>query len=256
MAASFLTAPALSALPHIRHAFFTRQGGVSEGIYASLIGGLGSNDERARVAENRARMLAVLGVDGPLLSVHQVHSPTVVTARAAFAGERPKADGMVTDRPGLALSVSTADCGPVLFADRSAGVIGAAHAGWRGALDGVLEATIAAMVKLGAAREHIVAAVGPLIRQQSYEVGPEFVAQFRAAVPDAARFFAPGAGDRAQFDLPGFLAMRLEAAGIAAIEDLKLDTYPDSERFYSYRRSVHRGEPDYGRLIAAIALAP
>ncbi|ALK10240.1 peptidoglycan editing factor PgeF [Blastochloris viridis] len=250
-----ITSPQLAALGHVRHAFFTRQGGASAGIYASLNGGQGSSDDPALVQENRARMVAALGVAGPLVSVYQVHSPNVATVREPWErGTAPKADAMVTDRPGIALGITTADCGPVLFADREAGIIGAAHAGWRGAVDGVLAATVEAMVQLGAARARIIAAIGPVIRQPSYEVGPDFVARVAAAQAGSERYFIASAGDRVRFDLPGFIRDRLADAGVGTIEDLGLDTYADDTRFFSYRRTTHRGEPDYGRLISAIAL--
>jgi YfiH family protein len=250
------TSPKLGALPGLRHAFFTREGGVSEGIYAGLNGGLGSNDDPAHVVENRRRMAASMGVDpAHFLTVWQVHSPDVATVTAPWATEdRPHVDALVTAVPGLAIGVTTADCGPILFADPKARVIGAAHAGWKGAFTGVLEATIAAMEKLGAARGNMVVAIGPLIRQQSYEVGAEFVARFTDADPDHARFFiASIRPDHAMFDLAGFIRMRLERCGVGAIDDTGIDTYPD-ERLFSYRRTVHRGEPDYGRQIHAIVL--
>ncbi|WP_439574568.1 peptidoglycan editing factor PgeF [Phreatobacter sp.] len=252
-----VTAPSLAALPGIRHAFFTRQGGVSSGIYGSLNAGLGSNDSQDNVRENRRRMAESLGVTADaLISCFQIHSPDVVVAdRPHAGGDRPRADAVVSATPGIACGVATADCGPVLFADPRAGVVGAAHAGWKGALSGVLEATIGAMEGLGARRGSMVAAIGPLIRQPSYEVGDAFVAQFTAADAGHARFFVPGKPGHAQFDLPGFIAHRLAAAGITAIEDLGLDTYADGERFFSYRRATHRKEPDYGRHIAAITLA-
>ncbi|MBR0794571.1 peptidoglycan editing factor PgeF [Bradyrhizobium jicamae] len=248
----------LSAIPGLRHAFFSREGGVSDGLYASLNGGLGSNDDPAKVTENRRRMAEQLGVPlAHLVSVHQVHSPDVVVATGPWNGSpRPKADALVTRIEGLALSVTTADCGPILFVDPNARVIGAAHAGWKGALTGVLESTIEAMEKLGAARGGIVAAIGPLIRQDSYEVGREFVERFIEADAEHGMFFVPGERDgHAMFDLAGFIRMRLENAGVLMIDDLGIDTYAD-ERFFSYRRSVHRKEADYGRLVHAIALAP
>ncbi|WP_262296690.1 peptidoglycan editing factor PgeF [Microvirga sesbaniae] len=253
-----IQAPALESQPNVRHAFFTRQGGVSEGIYASLNGGIGSSDEPARVRENRRRMAEAVGV-GPdaLISVHQVHSPDAVIVEAPWPGERPRADAMVTATPGLALGITTADCGPVLFADGEERVIGAAHAGWRGAVTGVLEATVAAMETLGARRERIVAVLGPTISQKAYEVGPDFIERFAGEAPGHERFFreAERTG-HAMFDLPGFIGARLEAAGIAAFTDLGLCTYSDEDRFFSYRRTTHRREPDYGRLISAIALTP
>jgi hypothetical protein len=251
-----LESPLLSAVPGLRHAFFTREGGVSDGIYASLNGGLGSSDDPGLVAENRRRMAEQIGVPPThLLSVHQIHSPDVVIATEPWAGPaRPKADAMVTRTAGLAIGVTTADCGPILFAAPAARVIGAAHAGWKGALTGVLESTIAAMEKLGAERGDIIAAIGPLIRQQSYEVGPEFVTRFIEADAGYGMFFIPSPrAGHAMFDLGGFIRMRLEVAGILMIDDLGVDTYAD-ERCFSYRRSVHRKEPDYGRMVHAIAL--
>lgn len=252
-----LFAPALQAVPGIRHAFFTREGGVSTGIYDSLNGGLGSNDDAASVAENRRRLAASFGADvDRLVTVHQVHSPDAVIATTAWdAPARPRTDAIVTATPRLVLGITTADCGPVLFADPEARVIGAAHAGWKGALTGVLESTLAAMEQLGAARARIVAAIGPLIRQPSYEVGTEFVARFTEADAAHARFFAPAAREgHAMFDLGGFIHARLAAAGVGRIDDIGVCTYADP-RFFSYRRSVHRNEGDYGRHIHAIALA-
>ena len=252
-----IEAPELSGHAGLRHAFFTRAGGVSEGLYASLNGGLGSNDAPERVAENRARMAGQLGVAPErLVSLYQVHSAEVVTVEAPFA-ERPRADAMVTRVPGLALGIATADCGPILFADPVNGVVGAAHAGWKGALTGVIGATVSAMEGLGAERARIVAVLGPTIAQPAYEVGPDFVARFRAEAPGMERFLGAGAREgHAQFDLPGFILARLEEAGIGEAAALHLCTYADPERFYSFRRTTHRGEPDYGRLISAIALLP
>jgi YfiH family protein len=252
-----LQAKNLSGLDGIRHAFFTREGGVSEGIYESLNAGVGSGDDPAKVAENRARMARTLGVASEhFLTPYQIHSPDVVVAETPWTSEtRPRADAIVTRVPGLAIGVSTADCGPVLFADPTARVIGAAHSGWRGALAGVLEATIAAMEKLGAERSRLVAAIGPMIRQRNYEVGNELVEQFTKADPGSARFFAPGRPGHAQLDLPGFIAARLARAGLTRIEDLAACTYADPRLFYSFRRTTHRGEPDYGRHVNAIALA-
>jgi YfiH family protein len=251
-----ILSPHLMALPRIRHAFFTREGGVSSGVYATMNGGVGSRDDPAHVAENRRRMVAVLGADA-LVTAYQVHSATAVVATRAWTrAEAPRADAVVTTTPGIALAVTIADCGPVLLADSDAGVIAAAHAGWRGALDGIVASTVREMEKLGASRERIVAAIGPLIRQPSYEVGPEFVARFRSADAGFARFFTPARHDgHARFDLPGFIAHRLQESGVVRIDDLGLDTYADEERFFSYRRATHRNEADYGRLIAAIALA-
>lgn len=247
----------LATTGNIRHAFFTREGGVSDGIYASLNGGIGSRDQPAHVGENRTRMATQVGVaPDHLLSLYQIHSPDVVVVETPWTvDQRPRADAMVTRQPGLALGISTADCGPVLFADAEAGVIGAAHAGWKGAFTGVLEATLDAMVAQGAERSRIAVALGPMIRQQSYEVGAEFVEKFVATGADNTRFFAPGAREgHAQFDLPGYIASRLTRAGVSRIDDLGLCTYADGARFYSYRRSCHRAEPDYGRHISAIAL--
>jgi len=253
-----LQAPSLGKLPRIRHGFFTREGGVSRGIYASLNGGVGSSDAPDNVAENRARMAAALGVAPErLLTAYQIHSPDVVVANVPWTPDtRPRADAIVTRTPRLAIGVSTADCGPLLFADADAGVIGAAHAGWRGAFTGVIEATVAAMERLGAARARIVAALGPAIRQPNYEVGPEFIARFTAADADNARFFTPSErAGHAMFDLAGYIADRVQRAGIVEFEDLALCNYAEPERFFSYRRTTQRGEPDYGRHVNAIALA-
>jgi polyphenol oxidase len=253
-----LKARSLSALPGVHHAFFTREGGVSNGLYASLNGGVGSDDRPHDVAENRARMAAALSVKpGYLITAYQIHSPDVVVADQPWnEGSRPRADAIVTRTPGLAIGISTADCGPVLLADSEARIIGAAHAGWRGALTGVLEATIAVMEKLGAKRARIAAAMGPMIRQSNYEVGADLMERFMASDKNNARFFAPGARpDHAQFDLPGYIASRLECAEIDKIEDLNHCTYADPGLFYSYRRATHRAEKDYGRHINAIALA-
>jgi polyphenol oxidase len=246
----------LSAIPGLRHAFFTRDGGVSDGIYAGLNGGLGSNDDPRNVVENRRRMAEQMGVaPDHFLSVHQVHSPDAVVASGPWDGaSRPRADAIVTRTEGIAISVTAADCGPILLVDPNARVIGAAHAGWKGALTGILESTIDAMERLGAERGGMVAAIGPLIRQHSYEVGGEFVERFIDAEADNAVFFLPSAREgHSMFDLAGFIRMRLENAGVLMIDDIGVDTYSD-ERFYSYRRSVHRKEPDYGRHVHAIAL--
>jgi YfiH family protein len=252
-----LQAAALSALAGIRHAFFTRQGGVSEGIYASLNAGIGSDDDPAKVAENRARMAAALGVGAEyLLTPYQIHSPKVVVVDTPWALKaRPRADALVTTRPGLAIAITTADCGPVLLADHAARVIAAAHAGWRGAAAGVLEATVEAMEGCGADRKRIVAALGPMIRQPSYEVGPELVRAFDSEESGNGRFFKPAARPgHALFDLASYIAARLVRMDIARVEDLGHCTYSDSVRFFSYRRSTHSGESDYGRHISAIAL--
>ncbi len=251
-----LSSPLLSAIPGLRHAFFTRDGGVSDGFYAGLNGGLGSNDDPANVRENRRRMADAMGIaPEQFLSVHQIHSPDAIVATGPWEGPlRPKADAIVTRVDGLAIGVTTADCGPILFVDPNARVIGAAHAGWKGALTGIVESTIDAMEKLGAERGGIVAAIGPLIRQPSYEVGGEFVERFIETDADNAVFFIPSSRDgHAMFDLAGFIRMRLENAGVLMIDDLGVDTYSD-ERCFSYRRSVHRKEPDYGRHVHAIVL--
>jgi polyphenol oxidase len=252
-----IEATILKNLAGLRHAFFTRVGGVSEGIYTSLNGGSGSNDSPAAVSENRARMAATLGVaTDRLLTCWQIHSPTVVVAEEPWtADQRPRADAIVTRTAGLAIGVATADCTPVLFGDAQARVIGVAHAGWRGALAGVTDATITAMEALGAQRCRIAAAIGPTIRQANYEVGPELVERFVAADAASARFFRPSTRPaHSMFDLPGYVAARLAAAGIGAVEDVGLCTYAEPERFYSFRRSTHRGESDYGRHVNAIAL--
>jgi purine-nucleoside/S-methyl-5'-thioadenosine phosphorylase / adenosine deaminase len=248
--------PLLSAVPGLRHAFFSRDGGVSEGIYAGLNGGIGSNDDPGRVTENRRRMAQHMGVPlEHLLTAFQTHSPDVTVASVPWdLASRPRADAIVTRTEGLAIGVTAADCGPILFVDPNARVIGAAHAGWKGALTGVVESTIEAMERLGAYRTDIVAAIGPLIRQNSYEVGNEFVERFIEADAENALFFLPAARERhAMFDLAGFIRKRLENAGVLVIDDIGIDTYSD-QRFFSYRRSVHRNEADYGRHVHAIVL--
>lgn len=239
----------------IRHGFFTRRGGVSSGVYGSLNIGTGSQDDPALVRENRRRVAAWMGVaPEKLLTAYQVHSPDVIVATGPFPAERPKADAVVTDRPGIAVAASTADCGPVLFAERQAGVVGAAHAGWKGAFTGVLENTVEAMEKLGARRERITAVLGPSISQANYEVGPEFVERFVRADGGNQRYFTPSAKDgHAMFDLNLYTVDRLKKAGVEA-EQLGRCTYAEEDLFFSYRRSTHRGESDYGRLISAIVL--
>lgn len=238
----------------IRHGFFTRSGGASSGVYSGLNCGLGSTDQRETVLINRARVAEELGVAPErLVSVHQTHSARAV-ALDDPPSEQIKADAMVTATPGLALGILTADCQPVLFADAENGVVGAAHAGWKGALDGILEATIDAMESLGAERATIHAVIGPSISQRAYEVGPEFLDRFLDESPENARFFANGEGDRLQFDLIGFGLYRLREAGVAHASWTGHCTYSDPDKFYSYRRSVHRREADYGRLISAICL--
>jgi polyphenol oxidase len=251
-----LASPLLSAVPGLRHAFFSREGGVSKGIYGSLNAGTGSHDDPESVSENRRRMAEQIGVlPQRFLTVHQTHSPDVIVATTPWQnGSRPKADAIVTRTEGLAIGATAADCGPILLVDASARVIGAAHAGWKGALTGILEAAIAAMEKLGAERGRIIAAIGPLIRQPSYEVGGEFVERFIEADAENALFFLPSVRTgHSMFDLAGYIRRRLETAGILMIDDIGVDTYAD-ENFFSYRRSVHRKEPDYGRHVHAIVL--
>lgn len=240
------------------HGFFDRTGGVSSGIYATRNCGFGSDDDRDAVAENRRSVTDALGVaDDRLCTLYQIHSDQVVTVRTPDDVADQRADAMVTAEPGIALGVLTADCAPILFADRQAMVVGAAHAGWKGALVGIAEATVEAMVSLGAKRENIAAVIGPCIAAASYEVGPEFRARFVDAGPANARFFTeskrPG---HAMFDLPGYLLARLSLLGLRSAGWTGHDTCADSQRFFSYRRSVHHHEPDYGRQVAAIAVSP
>lgn len=244
------------ALPGIAHGFFGREGGVSRGIYASLNCGPGSHDDPIAVAENRARVVAALGSQC-LISLSQIHSARVLTLPAWDGNGRPEGDAMVTATPGLGLGILTADCAPVLLADPRARVIGAAHAGWKGALGGVLEATIAAMEKLGARAADIRAAIGPCIGRADYEVGWELRDKFlEQGGLRMRRFFGPGGKEgHYQFDLEDYAAHRLEKAGIAAVEKLGISTYPADCGFFSYRRATHAGEPDYGRQVSAIALA-
>ena len=239
-------------LAGIPHGFLGRRGGVSEGVVAGLNVGLGAGDDGEAVAENRRRAVEAVLPGGGLATVYQVHSPVAVTVTEPWPqADRPRADAMASDRPGVLLGIVTADCAPVLLADREAGVIGAAHAGWRGAHGGVLEAVAAEMEGLGARRERIAAAIGPAIAQPSYEVGEDFRDQF---APDDAPFFAAGRDGHLQFDLAGYVARRLLRAGIGTVESLGLDTYPDDKRFFSYRRATHHGEPTYGRQISLIGL--
>ncbi|SNS89223.1 MULTISPECIES: peptidoglycan editing factor PgeF [unclassified Azospirillum] len=252
-----ITLPLLVALPGIRHGFMTRDGGVSTGIYAGLNCGLGSNDNPDHVRENRARAVQALGLPpDALVTVHQVHSPDVATVTAPWSpADAPRADAMVTDRPGIALGILTADCVPVLFCDAEAGVIGAAHAGWKGAAGGVLSATVATMTGLGADPTRIRAAVGPHIAWDSYEVGPEFRDRFLAMTADNAKLFKPSRRESHwMFDLAGYVDDRLRAAGISRIAHAGQDTVTQEDRFFSYRRTTLRGEPDYGRGISLIAL--
>ena len=251
------TAPLLDGVPGVRHAFFTRRGGVSEGSYASLNCGFGSGDRAESVAANRRRAMERLALSGDdLVTVRQTHSADVAVVEAPWTpAQAPGADALVTRAPGVALGVLTADCAPVLFADAEAGVIGAAHAGWRGGLAGILEATVEAMTGLGARARGIVAGIGPCIHQQSYEVGPEFQAAFVGEEAANADFFAPGDGDRRLFDLPGYLERRLAGIGLAAVERLAHDTRGEEDLFFSYRRAVELGETRYGRGLSAIALS-
>ncbi|MES1990700.1 MAG: peptidoglycan editing factor PgeF [Pseudomonadota bacterium] len=252
-----LTAAPLDAITHVSHGFFTREGGVSTDIYASLNCGLGSDDDKDAVTENRARVAKEIGVAAVnLLTVHQIHSADVVHVTDTWTpATAPKADAMVTDRTGIALGVLAADCTPVLFADTKAKIIGAAHAGWKGAFTGVLEATINAMVVLGATRGNIAAAVGPCISRDAYEVGPEFRARFVEAREANAKWFTPSARDgHFMFDLTAYVASRLEAAGIGTVTRLNTCTYADESKFFSYRRTTYRAEADYGRQISVIAL--
>jgi YfiH family protein len=251
MTVEVITAPSLARLPH---GFLGRAGGVSTGEVAGLNVGYGSKDDRSAIDENRRRAVAALCPDAELVTLHQVHSPDVVYATGAWPlDQRPHADAVVTDRPGLLLGILTADCAPVLLADRDAGVIGAAHAGWRGAFAGVTDSAIAAMERLGARRERIAAVVGPCIAQSSYEVDTAFCDQFFAAALANARFFSVADGGKPHFDLAGYVVDRLKGAGVAA-EALGFDTYTEPDRFYSYRRATHRGEADYGRQLSAVAL--
>ncbi|MTH98163.1 peptidoglycan editing factor PgeF [Roseibium sp. RKSG952] len=245
------------AAPGIRHGFFTRNGGVSEGIYESLNIGLGSQDTRAHVLENRSRIAGELGVvPNRLVSPYQKHTSVALTVSGPWQdGSDRTADALVTREPGLALGISTADCGPVLFCDSKAGVIGAAHSGWKGAFGGILENTIAAMEELGADRANITATLGPTISQDSYEVGPEFRQRFVDTSEENAVYFKPSnKAGHAMFDLPGYIVSRLKAAGCGSVENLALCTYQDEARFFSYRRTTHRQEPDYGRLMSAIVI--
>jgi YfiH family protein len=237
------------------HGFLGRRGGISVGAMAGLNVGYGSNDEREAIAGNRRLAIAAIMAEAELATVHQVHSAQAVVANAPWPqDERPKADAMVTDRPNLLLGILTADCAPVLFADHDAVVVGAAHAGWRGALAGVTDRTIEAMEKLGARRENIHAAVGPCIAQPNYEVDEDFRQRFLESESDNARFFVVGDSGKPHFDLEAYVVHRLIAAGIDEVEALNLDTYADAGRFYSYRRSSHLGQADYGRQLSAIGI--
>lgn len=242
-------------LGDIPHGFLGRRGGVSDGLYAGLNVGLGSEDDRQAVLENRRRATDAILPNADLVTVHQVHSPDVLTVSEPVAlDERPQADAMVTDRPGLVLGILTADCVPVLFADRDAGIIGAAHAGWKGAISGVTDNTLAAMEALGADRSRIACAIGPCIAQKSYEVDDGFYRRFVGEADENERFFGSGKPGHWQFDIEGYVAARLAAAGVGRVECLGEDTYSQPDRFFSYRRSCHRNEPGYGREISLIGL--
>jgi YfiH family protein len=249
---------ALTQVSGLAHGFFTRQGGCSEGLFSSLNCGLGSGDDRERVMRNRAIVADALGVDpANLLTVYQEHSPKVITVTSPWLPQAaPRADAMVTREPRLALAALTADCAPIIFADRSGAAIGIAHAGWKGALSGVADATIAAMEVLGARRANIIAVIGPAISAAAYEVGPEFRTRFLSADGDNAQFFTPASREHhSMFDLPAYLAARLRRLNLSGVIDMALCTYTDEVRFFSYRRATHRAETQYGRLISAIAIA-
>lgn len=247
-----ITHPLLDGVPH---GFFSRQGGVSSGIYAGLNCGAGSNDDPGDVAENRRRVTAWFGAAPKALrTLHQVHGTEVLRAQATPPEKPPRADAQITDTPGVVIGALAADCAPVLLADTQAGLVGAAHAGWRGALDGVLEAVVDALVAAGAVRDRVKAVVGPCISQRAYEVGDEFLERFMDVSPEHGRFFAGGPSGKAHFDLPGFCLYRLRDAGIGEAAWTGHCTYGDESLFYSYRRATHRSEPDYGRLLAAIAV--
>ncbi|WP_102866957.1 peptidoglycan editing factor PgeF [Pseudovibrio exalbescens] len=252
-----IQAPELATMPGLRHGFFTRENGVSSGLYKSLNVGLGSKDDRKNVLINRQRVAQAMGVaPDHLVTSYQVHSPDVMVVTGPVPDdERQEADALVTNRPGIAIGILTADCGPILFADAKAGVIGAAHAGWRGAYAGVLKNTISAMEGLGARRESITAVLGPTINQPAYEVGPEFKDQFLAMSADFERYFTPSVREaHAQFDLPAFILDQLAAEEVASVSFVNRCTYAEPEMFFSYRRATHHKEPDYGRQISAIAL--
>ena len=244
-----------AALEGVPHGFLGRRGGVSKGVCAGLNVGWGADDDRAHVADNRRRAVEAVAPAALLVTVHQVHSADALYADAPWPDDaRPHADAIVTDRPGLALGIVTQDCTPVLLADKRAGVIGAAHAGWRGAFSGVIESTVAAMVARGAARDRIAAAIGPVIARKSYEVDEAFLRRFAEADPDNERFFSPGREGHHKFDLEAYVLMRLAEAGVPRAEALGLDTYSEPDRFFSYRRATHNGEPTYGRQLSLIAL--
>ena len=243
------------SLDGVPHGFLGREGGVSTGILAGLNVGLGSNDDRTAIHENRRRAVEAVLPGAALVTVHQVHSAEAVIVTGPFADDaRPHVDALVTDRPGLLLGILTADCAPVLLADVAAGVVGAAHAGWKGALHGVTDAAITAMEKLGANRDRIAAAIGPCIARASYEVDDAFARRFQDFDPANERFFFAGREGHQQFDIEAYVVSRLANAGIGRVEALGLDTYADEQAFFSYRRATHRGEPDYGREISLIGL--
>lgn len=252
MTVEAIRAKALDAIPH---GFLGRKGGVSQGVCGGLNVGWGSGDDREAIAENRRRAVEAVAPGARLATVHQVHSGDALYVDAPWPDDaRPHADAMVTDRPGLVLGILTADCAPVFFADADAGIVGAAHAGWKGAFLGVVEATVAEMERRGASRDRIVAAVGPCIARKSYEVDDAFLRRFAEADPENERFFTQGRERHHQFDLEGFVLSRLGEAGLKRIEALGEDTYSQPDRFFSYRRSTHKGEPAYGRQISLIAL--
>jgi YfiH family protein len=253
-----LRAPRLASLTGVRHGFFTRAGGVSDGVYASLNVGLGSRDSPERVRENRRRAAAFFGLrEDRLITAYQVHSARAVVADGPWSGAAPQADALVSATPGLLLGALSADCAPILLADAEARIVAAVHAGWKGALDGIIGAAVEALLARGAARERLVAAVGPCIAQKSYEVGLEFETRFVADRADFARFFVSGETlDKRRFDLPGFVLARLAEAGVADAEWVGADTCAETESFFSNRRAVKRGEADYGRLLSAIMLEP
>lgn len=256
MNAHFLLSPLLEGVAGVRHGFFSRRGGVSRGVYEGLNVGVGSRDDPAAVAENRRLATEAFGDPAPpLVTLYQVHSPHAVTTDGPWPGAAPQADAIVTTRPGLMLGALAADCAPILIADGAGRVAAAVHAGWRGALAGVAESAVEAMVEAGARRERLVAAVGPCIGPASYEIGLEFLETFVAASPDYARFFRAGASpEKRMFDLPAFVLSRLASAGVRNAEWLGRDTCAEADDFFSNRRALHRGETDYGRLLSAIML--
>ena len=251
-----IKAPNLAALNGIEHGFFTRAGGVSQGIYQGLNVGLGSADDRQNVLQNRALAAKELGLDPhALVSLYQVHSADALIIDGPFEGDAPKADGLATTTPDLGLSALSADCGQILFADEKARVVGACHAGWKGAIGGIIEATLTEMEALGAKRSHIHAALGPCLSQANYQVGLEFLEKFLAETPENERFFAPSTSpDKRQFDLPAYIESRLNRHGLASVWIANICTYADENRFFSYRRATHRQESDYGRLLSLIKL--